>query len=127
MRIDLLPAAQAAAEILVKTRFRGSGCLLGHRFGASFLISEILPLPLRGRATSRLCRAARETYREKFMGVFFANCPVLPTDDFLESIIMKITTEKISFSLFQIDSRSGTRICRPLKRERRPHAGFLDR
>lgn len=127
MRIVLLPAAQAATEILVNTRFRGTGCLLGHRFGAFFLISEILPLPLRGRETARICRTARKTYREKFMGALFSNCPVPSTDDFLENVIMKISAGRIRFSLFQIDLRSGKRIFRPLKRERRPHAGILDR
>ena len=127
MRIVLLPAAQATVEILVNTRFRGTGCLLGHRFGAFFLISEILPLPLRGRVTARICRTVRETYREKFLGVFFANRTVPSTDDFLENVIMQISAGRIRFSLFQIDARSGTRIFHPLKRERRPHAGILDR
>ncbi len=119
MRIVLLPAAKATADVLIQAHFRGTGWLMGHHLGSYVLISEIVPLSMQGRDSARTRRAVREKYREKFLGVFFADHPVSPADDFLESVIMEISTGKIHFSLYQIDSGSGEKILRPLKTERK--------
>ena len=118
MRIVLLPAARTTVDILIHAHFQGTGRLMGHRLGSYILISEILPLPLQGWNSSRIRQAVREKYREKFLGVFFADHPVSPSDDLLESVIMEISRGKIRFSLYQTDSVSGEKIFHPLKQER---------
>ena len=118
MRIVLMPAARTTLDVLIQAHFQGTGWLTGHRLGSYLLISEILPLPMRGRDSSRARRAVQEKYREKFLGIFFADRPVSPTDDLLESVIMEISTGKIHFSLYQFDSVSGKKIFQPLKQER---------
>jgi|WetSurMetagenome_2_1015567.scaffolds.fasta_scaffold15192_5 hypothetical protein len=118
MRIVLLPAVRTTLDVLIHSHFQGTGCLMGHRLGSYALISEILPLPLRGRNSPRARRAVREKYREKFLGVFFADQPISPADDLLENVIMEISSGKIRFSLYQIDSVSGEKIFHPLKQER---------
>ena len=118
MRIVLLPAARTTVDVLIQAHFQGTGWLMGHRLGSYILISEILPLPMQGRNSSRVRQAVREKYREKFLGVFFADRPVFPSDDLLENVIMEISTGKIHFSLYQTDSISGKKIFHPLKQEK---------
>jgi hypothetical protein len=118
MRIVLLPSARATVDVLIHAHFRGTGWLMGHRLGPYILIGEILPLPRQGRNSHRARQAIREKYREKFLGVFFADRHVLPSDDLLESVVMEISAGKIRFSLYQTDSVSGKKIFHPLKQEK---------